>query len=53
VPLRSVSLQGNHLTLSLSGGKGSLQGTLSPDGRTYRGTVTSIDGPGPFTLRHQ
>jgi hypothetical protein len=53
VPLRSVSLQGNHLTLSLSGGKGSLQGTLSADGRTFRGTVTSIDGPGPFTLRHQ
>lgn len=53
VPIRTVSLNGNALAITIADGKGSLTGTLSPDGRIFTGTFSSIDGPGPFSLRRR
>lgn len=53
VPVRSVALSGNTVSVSFADGKGSMKGTLSPDGRTYHGSFSSMDGPGSFSLQKQ
>lgn len=53
VPIRSVTVNGSSLSISLAGGKASLHGTMSGDGRTLRGTFDSVDGPASFMLRRQ
>lgn len=53
VPVRSVAIAGNTVSVSLAEGKGSLKGTLSGDGRSYHGSFSSMDGPGSFNLLKQ
>jgi hypothetical protein len=50
--IRAVTVNGNAILVSVAGGK-ALQGTLSADGRVFKGTFSSMDGPGTFTLRKQ
>jgi len=53
LPVRSVSLNGTSLVVSLGDGRASLTGTLSADGRAFSGTFSSAEGPASFTLRRQ
>lgn len=53
VAVRSVAFSGNTVSVSFAEGRGSMKGTLSPDGRSYHGTFSSMDGPGSFSLAKQ
>jgi hypothetical protein len=53
MPLRSVSLKASSLSIVLEKGGGTLTGTLSADWRTWSGSLSSIDGPGTFSLHRQ
>jgi hypothetical protein len=50
LPVKRVTHNGSSLVVTLGDGKASLSGTLAPDGRTYRGTFSSAEGPAAFTL---
>jgi len=53
VAVRSVAFSGNTVSVSFAEGRGSMKGTLSPDGRSYHGTFSSMDGPSSFSLAKQ
>jgi hypothetical protein len=53
VPVRAVTLVGSTVSISFVEGRLSMKGTLSPDGRTYHGSLSSMDGPGTFSLTKQ
>ncbi len=49
----SVTIAGSSASVSFQGGKASMKGTLSDDGKTYHGWFSSLDGPGTFSLQKQ
>jgi len=53
VAVSSVAFAGSNVSIAFAGGKASMKGTLSDDGRTYRGSYSSADGPGTFSLQKQ
>ncbi len=53
VRVRSVSIAGSNVAISFADGAASMKGTLTADGRTYRGWFSSLDGPGSFSLRKE
>ena len=53
VAVRGVSFAGNTVSISFAEGRGSMKGTVSADGRTYHGSISSMDGPGSFSLAKQ
>ncbi len=53
VAVRSVSVSGSSVSLTFAEGKGTMKGTVSPDGRSYHGSFSSMDGPGSFSLLKQ
>jgi hypothetical protein len=53
VAVRSVAISGTTVSISLADGRGSMRGALSPDGRSYHGSFSSMDGPGSFSLAKQ
>lgn len=53
VPVRAVTLSGSAVSISFAEGRFSMKGTLSPDGRSFRGSLSSMDGPGSFSLTKQ
>jgi hypothetical protein len=51
--VRSVALKGNAVHIVIGDRRTSLTGTLSGDEKMLKGTMSSIDGPAPFTLKKQ
>jgi hypothetical protein len=52
IPVRNVTIAGSNVSIAFADGKTSLKGTLSPDGKTYQGSL-SFDGPGTFSLHKE
>jgi hypothetical protein len=50
--VRSVAISGSAVSVSFEG-RASMKGTLSADGRSYHGSLSSVEGPGSFTLVKQ
>ncbi len=51
--VRTVTFSPGGFAIALADGRTSLKGTLAADGRSCRGTFSSLEGPGTFTLRKQ
>lgn len=52
-PIHGVKVSGNTVQIAVGNRRTSLNGSISDDGRSIKGTFFSADGPGTFTLRKQ
>ena len=53
IAVRSVAISGSTVSVGFAEGRASMKGTLSGDGRNYHGSLSSMDGPGSFSLFKQ
>jgi hypothetical protein len=53
VPVRGVTMSGSAVSITLGDRRATMNGAISGDGRSFKGSFMSVDGPGTFSLRKQ